>query len=95
MRLQVGSWYRIKGKVVGVERYEVNIKSGEITVSGFTPQTYAAYLCHIYIPHGDMRTVAEIEGIPYPEFVTIKFTERTKVTELTREEALNYKEESK
>lgn len=91
--LRVGRFYRINGIVIYCARYTVSFRGsdGTVRIEGCRPQDYAAYLAHFYIGENKhpYRTVAEIEGIPYPELIEVSTTIHTKVTELNKEEALS------
>jgi len=89
---QVNCWYRIQGQTIYCTRWEVKLKDDPDTIhmEGYSPQSYAAYVTQHYIGEREhpYRTVAEIEGIPYPEPIRVSFSIHTEIKELDREEAL-------
>jgi hypothetical protein len=94
-RLQTGRFYRIKRRIIFCTRYSVHANKSKLTydMEGFAPKDYDAYLAHCRIENqAPYRTIAEIEGIPFPDPIAIHFTHRAKIELLSEEEVLRTRE---
>jgi hypothetical protein len=71
--LKFGHCYIINGKPpIVVTRITTNLKTGNVRVTGYSPGRYVNYLKHTMYDGKTLKTIGELEGVPYPIETHIK-----------------------